>query len=103
MEEFKETQKVIEVSLKSKLPSLIPLVLDDLNTHNQLIIRSTGNAISKAIGLVELLKSQIAGLSQINSCYLLPSNANCKEEISGMDITISKQVLDIADPCYQHS
>jgi DNA-binding protein len=103
MEEFEETKKVIEVSLKSKLPSLIPLVLDDLNTHNQLIIRSSGNAISKAIGLVEILKSQVSGLNQINSCYLLAGDAKSKEEVSGMDIIISKQALDITDPCYQYS
>lgn len=103
MEGFEETKKVIEVTLKSKLTSLIPLVLDDLNKHSQLIIRSSGNSISKAIGLVEILKSQVSDLNQINQCYMIPGVSDSKETTSGMDIVITKNSLDTTDPCYQHS
>jgi len=81
--------------------------------HRSLSIRATGNAIVKALILIELVKRRVGNLHQRNKIYSLEikTEEECKIEgmpkietkrrVTAMDTELSKDPLDSNDAGYQ--
>lgn len=81
--------------------------------HKSLKIRATGNAIVKALILIELVKRRVGDLHQLNKIYSMEivtyeeskiegmDKIENKRRVTAMDTILSKEVLDEADPGYQ--
>lgn len=81
--------------------------------HRSLTIRATGNAIVKALILIELVKRRVGELHQLNKIYSMEIVSHEESKIEGMDsiesrrrvtamdTTLSKDPLDESDPGYQ--
>jgi ribonuclease P/MRP protein subunit RPP25 len=78
-----------------------------------LTIRATGNAIVKALILIELVKRRVGDLHQRNKIYSMEIESfeeskiegmekiATKRRVTAMDTELSKDVLDENDPGYQ--
>lgn len=81
--------------------------------HRSLTIRATGNAIVKALILIELVKRRVGDLHQRNKIYSLEIKTEEESKIEGMpkietkrrvtamDTELSKDQLDESDAGYQ--
>lgn len=86
--------------------------------HKSLTIRATGNAIVKALILIELVKRRVGDLHQKNRIYSLEIKSEEESKIpegmvadgaktiairrvTAMDTELSKDPLDTTDPGYQ--
>ena len=79
--------------------------------HKDLTIRATGNAIVKALILIELVKRRQGDLHQLNKIYSIEITTEEETKIEGtvetrrrvtaMDTILSKEKLDETDPGYQ--
>jgi DNA-binding protein len=80
--------------------------------HRSLTIRATGNAIVKALILIELVKRRVDELHQLNKIYSMEivshedriegmDKIETRRRVTAMDTTLSKDPLDDQDPGYQ--
>ena len=81
--------------------------------HRSLTIRATGNAIVKALILIELVKRRVGELHQLNKIYSMEivsheesrmegmEKIETRRRVTAMDTTLSKDPLDDQDPGYQ--
>ena len=81
--------------------------------HRSLTIRATGNAITKALILIELVKRRIVDLHQLNTIHsmVIEDEFKPKEEgmqnvkqvrrVTALDCVLSKDVLDSTQVGYQ--
>lgn len=81
--------------------------------HKSLKIRATGNAIVKALILIELVKRRVGDLHQLNKIYSMEivsleeskiegmGKIENKRRVTAMDTVLSKDPLDTTDPGYQ--
>jgi DNA-binding protein len=81
--------------------------------HRDIKIRATGNAIVKALILIELVKRRVGDLHQCNKIYSMEivtmeepkvegmGPVENKRRVTAMDTILSKDKLDEADPGYQ--
>jgi DNA-binding protein len=53
--------------------------------HKSLIIRATGNAIVKALILIELVKRRVGNLHQLNKIYSMEIVDEFEPNVEGMD------------------
>jgi DNA-binding protein len=87
-------------------------VLTKTDTRN-LIIRSTGNAMFKALVLIEIVKHRVEGLHQYNKIDSYEINDENESQLEGLenttqklrvtcfDCNLSKDKLDVYDIGYQ--
>ena len=80
--------------------------------NRELVIKATGNAIVKAVILIELVKRRIGNLHQINKIYSLEivdayepkieglERIEQKRKVTAQDTILSRDELDKADPGY---
>ena len=78
--------------------------------HKSLTIRATGNAIVKALILIELVKRRVGELHQLNKIYSMEivsyedskieGKIETRRRVTAMDTTLSKDPLDKSDPGY---
>lgn len=81
--------------------------------HRSLKIRATGNAIVKALILIELVKRRVGDLHQINQIYSMEivtmeetkiegiPKVESRRRVTAMDTVLSKDPLDESEPGYQ--
>lgn len=117
-EETKENE--IRVAAKGQIKNYLGYAFRILNktNHRSLTIRATGNAIVKALILIELVKRRVGNLHQKNKIYSLEIKSEEKSEVpegmvpdkdkavairrvTAMDTELSKDSLDETDPGYQ--
>jgi len=105
----------IRVAAKGAIKNYLGYAFRILNKtdHRSLTIRATGNAIVKALILIELVKRRVGELHQLNKIYSMEivSHEDSKIEgmekietrrrVTAMDTTLSKDPLDDKDPGYQ--
>jgi ribonucleases P/MRP protein subunit RPP25 len=105
----------IRVQAKGQIKNYLGYAFRILNKtdHRSLNIRATGNAIVKALILIELVKRRVGNLHQTNKIYSLEikTEEECKIEgmpkvetkrrVTAMDTQLSKDPLDSNDPGYQ--
>lgn len=53
--------------------------------HKDLIVRATGNAIVKALILIELVKRRVGNLHQLNKIYSMEITDEFEPNVEGMD------------------
>lgn len=79
--------------------------------HRSLSIRATGNAIVKALILIELVKRRVGDLHQRNKIYSMEiptleaevegmPKVETKRRVTAMDTELSRDPLDTSDPGY---
>ena len=104
----------IRVAAKGQIKNYLGYAFRILNKteHRNLKIRATGNAIVKALILIELVKRRVGNLHQRNEIYSMeikseetvaegmPKVEN-KRRVTAMDTELSKDPLDENDPGYQ--
>ena len=104
----------IRVAAKGAIKNYLGYAFRILNKtdHRSLTIRATGNAIVKALILIELVKRRVGELHQLNKIYSMEivSHEDSKIEgmekietrrrVTAMDTTLSKDPLDEKDPGY---
>ena len=104
----------IRVAAKGAIKNYLGYAFRILNKtdHRSLTIRATGNAIVKALILIELVKRRVGELHQLNKIYSMEivSHEDSKIEgmekietrrrVTAMDTTLSKDPLDDQDPGY---
>jgi DNA-binding protein len=88
-------------------------ILNQKSSHNQLTIRATGNAIVKALILIELVKRRIGDLHQLNKIHSTVIVDVYKPKVEGLeqieqnrrvtalDCILSKVPLDKSEVGYQ--
>lgn len=105
----------IRVAAKGAIKNYLGYAFRILNKtdHRSLTIRATGNAIVKALILIELVKRRVGELHQLNKIYSMEIVSHEESKIEGMekietrrrvtamDTTLSKDPLDTEDPGYQ--
>ena len=108
----------ISVAAKGQIKNYLGYAFRILNKtqHRQLKIRATGNAIVKALILIELVKRRVPDLHQLNKIYSMeipsneenkpstdknPERTEKKRRVTAMDTILSKDQLDKSDPGYQ--
>ena len=98
--------KIIKISTKSNVKCVIDYIIEQLNNDINEIIYICGlsQAISKLILIVEVIKTKVIGLHQINKidCLVLKNSLNQEyRRIPKMDIIISRIEPLIKDVGYQ--
>ena len=108
------------VAAKGQIKNYLGYAFRILNKtdHRKLTIRPTGNAIVKALILIELVKRKVGeiynyDLHQINKIYSMEivsqeeskvpgmGQIESKRRVTAMDTILSKDQLDTTDPGYQ--
>lgn len=108
------------VAAKGQIKNYLGYAFRILNKtdHRKLTIRATGNAIVKALILIELVKRKVGeiynyDLHQINKIYSMEivsqeeskvpgmGQIESKRRVTAMDTILSKDSLDTTDPGYQ--
>merc|ERR1711990_1424417 len=104
----------LRVQAKGQIKNYLGYAFRILNKtdHRSLTIRATGNAIVKALILIELVKRRVGELHQLNKIYSMEIVSHEESKIEGMekietrrrvtamDTTPSKDKLDTEDPGY---
>lgn len=113
-EETKENE--IKVAGNGQVPKYLSYALRILkhsDKYNSITIRASGNAIVKAMQIVELIKRKIGNLHQINKIQTMmivdtfePTVEGLKVQeqqrrVTAFDCILSKEPLDTSDPGYQ--
>lgn len=105
----------IRVAAKGQIKNYLGYAFRILNKtdHRSLKIRATGNAIVKALILIELVKRRVGDLHQLNKIYSMEivsyednkiegmEKIENKRRVTAMDTVLSKDTLDVNDPGYQ--
>ena len=103
----------LRVQAKGQIKNYLGYAFRILNKtdHRSLRIRATGNAIVKALILIELVKRRVGNLYQINHIYSMEIKSveettegmpavEQKRRVTAMDTELSKDQLDETDPGY---
>jgi len=103
------------VAAKGQIKNYLGYAFRVLNKtdHRSLKIRATGNAIVKALILIELVKRRVGDLHQINQIYSMEivtmeetkldgvPKVESRRRVTAMDTILSKDPLDENEPGYQ--
>ena len=110
----KTAENEIRVTAKGQIKNYLGYAFRVLNKteHKSLIIKATGNAIVKAVILIELVKRRVGDLHQLNNIYSMElvdvfepkmeglDKIEQKRRVTAMDVILSKDPLDKNDIGY---